>query len=65
MSATCAVSVGDNPLEFSWFFNGQSIISQDRPEISISLKPLMQVIAESTHAQYLIKPVLRVTAHLL
>lgn len=37
MSTTCAVTVGDNPLEFSWYFNGEPIISQDTPEVSISI----------------------------
>ena len=37
MSATCAVSTGDNPLEFSWFFNGESINIREKPEISISI----------------------------
>lgn len=31
----CTVSIGDNPLEFSWFFNGKKIVSQ--PDISISI----------------------------
>ena len=37
MSATCVVSVGDKPLQFIWYFNGEPIISQDRQDISISI----------------------------
>ncbi|KAL7294790.1 hypothetical protein TKK_0011722 [Trichogramma kaykai] len=36
ISATCSVSVGDNPLEFSWFFNGEPIDTTARPDISIT-----------------------------
>lgn len=37
VSAQCSVSVGDTPLEFSWFFNDQIITPQEKPEISISI----------------------------
>lgn len=36
MSATCTVSAGDYPLEFSWFFDGEKIIDPDARELSIS-----------------------------
>ena len=38
ISTMCAVSVGDTPLEFSWYFNGESISPEDKPEISISTR---------------------------
>ena len=38
MSAVCTVSVGDNPLEFSWYFNGKHIISQELQDVVISTK---------------------------
>ncbi|RXS50745.1 hypothetical protein ETB91_15130 [Lacticaseibacillus rhamnosus] len=37
VSTTCAATKGDNPLEFSWFFNGQPIASLNKPEILISI----------------------------
>ncbi|KAJ8667921.1 hypothetical protein QAD02_009584 [Eretmocerus hayati] len=53
MSATCAVTVGDNPLEFSWYFNGQLIDSQGKPEISISINKRRSTLdIESVNAEH-------------
>lgn len=36
MSASCSVSAGDNPLEFSWFFDNEKLTAPDEQEILIS-----------------------------
>lgn len=36
VSTVCTVSRGDNPLEFSWFFNGDKLLLDDREGFSIS-----------------------------
>ena len=53
MSVTCGVSVGDNPLEFSWFFNGQPILVQEKPDIIISTNKRKSALdIESVHADH-------------
>ena len=36
MSIICTVARGDQPLEFSWYFNGEKLLSDDREGLSIS-----------------------------
>lgn len=50
MSATCSVPVGDNPLEFAWYFNGQPINPHDKEDIIISInKRRSSLDIESVH----------------
>ena len=35
MSATCSVSVGDYPLEFAWFLNGEPLVESEAQDVSI------------------------------
>lgn len=36
MSATCSVSAGDQPLEFSWFFNDEQLTLSHSHDVTIS-----------------------------
>lgn len=38
VSVTCTVTVGDQPLTFEWFFNGQPLIASTENDIMISTK---------------------------
>lgn len=52
MSATCSISVGDYPLEISWFFNDQKLIASDAQDISISTskrRSLLEIEAVSAN----------------
>ena len=52
MSATCSVSVGDFPLEFSWFFNGEPLSPSDAQDVSVSTskrRSLLEIEAVGAH----------------
>lgn len=52
MSATCSVSVGDYPLEISWFFNDEQLEKSNIQDISISTgkrRSLLEIEAVSAH----------------
>lgn len=52
VSTVCTVSRGDQPLEFSWYFNGEQINIQERQDISISTskrRSLLEIEAVSAH----------------
>lgn len=53
MTTTCAVSVGDKPLEFAWYFNGQPINTEDNPAISVSINKRRSTLdIESVNAEH-------------
>ena len=52
MSATCTVSIGDNPLAISWSFNDQKITDTTNPDILISTskrRSLLEIEAVGHH----------------
>lgn len=52
MSTICTVSRGDYPLEFSWYFDGQKLLTDDRQDISITIskrRSVLEIEAISAH----------------
>jgi Down syndrome cell adhesion protein 1 len=52
MSATCSVSVGDYPLEISWFFNDKQLTTINTQDVSISTgkrRSLLEIEAVGAH----------------
>jgi hypothetical protein len=52
VSTVCTVSRGDQPLEFSWYFNGEKLLIQDREGLSISTskrRSLLEIEAVSAN----------------
>ncbi|RXS50744.1 hypothetical protein ETB91_15120 [Lacticaseibacillus rhamnosus] len=52
VSTVCTVSRGDNPLEFSWFLNGQKLTGDDIQGLIISTskrRSLLEIEAVSAH----------------
>ena len=53
MSATCSVSAGDYPMEFSWFFNGEKLNVHDMQDVSISThRHRSWLEVEAVHARH-------------
>lgn len=53
VSITCAVSRGDQPLEFHWYFKGQQIKSAERQDLSIMINKRRSILEiESVSANH-------------